>query len=274
MADSVRNAIQQYGAIVESLVHAFLSFAPVAAGVDDAGTERNIQLMQSVSDLVSLRRDKFIQNGATRPDAVRFVIRVLRCFQLWGEMNSKNPQLFALRLELVKVALSSILIRSSAGGRLADTDVFNTDSLCSSEPDFIGSRSGTRLPSLRSLMGPRVSETQLSDFLHMLVPLVYLSSAGENGWRKARWTSWLLAVALESASIAALPGNCDIEKSFRKKRLVVDSVLRQPMFDSLIQRPAGALSRVWNMIPLLRDINYLEYYLQMHTKYFYFSSQQ
>lgn len=272
MADSIRNSIQQYGAIVESLVHAFLSFAPVAAGVNDLETERGIQLMQSISDLVSLRRDRFLQSGASRPDAIRFVVRVIRCFQLWGEMNSKNPRSFAMRLELVKIALSSFILRGAQGGRLPDTEVFQLGETAPiPSPDYIGRRSGTRLPALKSLTTPRMSETQFSDFLHMLVPLVYLTSAGEKGWRRAPWTSWLLAIALESASIAALPQHCQTERAFRKKKLVVDSILRQPMFGTIIERPAGAISRVWNMIPLLRDLNYLEYYLQMHTKYIYFA---
>jgi hypothetical protein len=62
---SLRNAIQQYGAIAETLTHAFLSFAPVAAGPGDIETERIFQLVQSISDLVALRRDKYLQPGAT-----------------------------------------------------------------------------------------------------------------------------------------------------------------------------------------------------------------
>ena len=63
---NLRNAIQQYGAIVESLVHAFLSFAPVAAGPEDAETEQSIQLIQSISDLVALRRDKYLTTSGGR----------------------------------------------------------------------------------------------------------------------------------------------------------------------------------------------------------------
>jgi hypothetical protein len=276
MADSIRNAIQQYGAIVESLVHAFLSFAPVAAGVNDVETEKGIQLMQSISDVVSLRRDKYLQSNASRADAIRFVLRIIRCFQLWAEMNSRTPRAFAMKLELVKVALSSFIIRSRKNGRLSDTEAFEMDTITSPTstiPDYIGSRSGTRLPVLTSLIPPKMSETQLSDFLHMLVPLVYLTASGDKGWRRAPWTAWFLAIALESASIAALPHECQVEKSFRKKKLFMDSVLRQPMFGTLVARPASAVSRVWGMIPLLRDINYLEYYLQMHVKYFYFLQQ-
>ena len=65
---TLRNAIQQYGGIVESLVHAFLSFAPVAAGPENIESERNFQLIQSISDLLALRHDKYLKCGATTTD--------------------------------------------------------------------------------------------------------------------------------------------------------------------------------------------------------------
>ena len=65
---SFRNAVHQYGGLIESLVQAFLSFAPVAAGSDDIESERTFQLIQSVSDLVVLRHDKYLKNGATNID--------------------------------------------------------------------------------------------------------------------------------------------------------------------------------------------------------------
>ena len=64
----IRKAVQQYGAIVETLVHAFLSFAPVTAGTGDVEAETTIQLIQSMSDLVALRRDRYLSGAATGLD--------------------------------------------------------------------------------------------------------------------------------------------------------------------------------------------------------------
>ena len=65
---SVRRAIQQYGGIAETLVHAFLSFAPIAANNEDIETERTFQLIQSVSDAVALRHDKFLTDNSNNYD--------------------------------------------------------------------------------------------------------------------------------------------------------------------------------------------------------------
>lgn len=46
-------------------MHAFLSFAPVAAGPGDSDAEKTFQLIQSFSDLISLREDRYLQHGAT-----------------------------------------------------------------------------------------------------------------------------------------------------------------------------------------------------------------
>ena len=68
----------------------------------------------------------------------------------------------------------------------------------------------------------------------------------------------------------SLPDGSKTEKKVRIRRMFVEALLRQPMFNVILARPGGAISRVWNMVPLLRDFNYLEYYLFMHKKYFYF----
>jgi hypothetical protein len=68
---ALRQAIQQYGAIVEALVHAGLSFAPVAVGIGDIETERTVQLAQSVSDAVALRNDTFLHPGANQFDVCK-----------------------------------------------------------------------------------------------------------------------------------------------------------------------------------------------------------
>ena len=69
----LRNAIQQYGGLIESLVHAFLSFAPVAAGPEDSESEKGFQLIQAVSDLVALRHDKYLKSGAKNIDVWNLV---------------------------------------------------------------------------------------------------------------------------------------------------------------------------------------------------------
>ena len=70
---ALKGFIHQYGAVVESLVHAFLSFAPVAAGTDDTEAEKTIQLIQSISDVVALRHDKFMRSeGSSRSDVRNF----------------------------------------------------------------------------------------------------------------------------------------------------------------------------------------------------------
>ena len=63
-----RDAIQQYGGIAESLMHAYLSFAPVATGPNDPEAEKSYQLIQSVSDLIALRHDKDLNHGASDTD--------------------------------------------------------------------------------------------------------------------------------------------------------------------------------------------------------------
>ena len=266
---SLREVIQQYGGVVEALVHAFLSFAPVAAGPDDIEAEKAFQLIQSVSDAVSLRHDKFALPGATPFDGVRFALRVLRAFQLWGEMRSGTSYRYTLRLEVIRLALSAVILRDENGGRLADTEMYDVEE--SQETEYIGNRSGTKLRSLSHFVGrSRPKGTQFSDFLHALSPIVYLTGSPKGGWTKSTWTSYVLAAILEYASIIALPDNRDMEKKIRTKKLIVDCFLRQPAFNLVLDKPASAVSRVWGMIPLLRDLNYLEYYLQMHKKYFYF----
>jgi len=266
---TLRTIIQEYGGIAEALVHAFLSFAPVAASPEDTETETAIQLIQSVSDAVALRRDKFARPGATEYDGIRFALRVLKAFQLWGEMRSKTPFRYALRLEIIKFALSAAIIRDSNGGRLPETELYDLQE--STETEYIGSRSGTKLKGISKLFGlERPTGTQLSDFLHALGPLIYLTASPRDGWSKSTWTSYVLSAAVEYASILALPEGRDMEKRVRTKKLIVDCILRQPMFNLVLDRPASAVSRVWGMIPLLRDLNYLEYYLHMHKKYFYF----
>jgi hypothetical protein len=70
----LRNAIQQYGGIAESLAHAYLSFAPVASGPGDTETERSFQLIQSISDLIALRNDKYLQQGASDIDVWKIAL--------------------------------------------------------------------------------------------------------------------------------------------------------------------------------------------------------
>jgi|LauGreDrversion4_2_1035121.scaffolds.fasta_scaffold11486_7 hypothetical protein len=266
---SVRDIIQQYGGIAEALVHAFLSFAPVAANPEDTEAESAIQLMQSVSDAVSLRRDRFAEPGASKQDGLRFALRILRAFQLWGEMRSSTPYRFALRLEIIKLSLSAAIIGDIDGGRLPDTEMYDID--LNQQCEYVGSRSGTKLRGMSKLLGfNRPEGTQLSDFLHALAPLVYLTASPREGWTKSTWTSYVLSVCLEYASIMALPEGRHSEKRIRTKKLVVDCFLRQPMFNLILNKPASTVSRAWGMIPLLRDLNYLEYYLHMHKKYFYF----
>ncbi len=184
-------------------------------------------------------------------------------------MRSKTPHQFALRLEMLKVAIALSILRKS-GDRLPDVDIETIPGEAESEV-YVGSRTGTRLRSLSKIMFPdSKANTQLSDFLHAIVPLIYLSASPS--WRKrhTRWLSWILAIAIECASVLALPEGCKEEKRLRIKRLIVESLLRQPMFDLALNPPGQLLSNLWNRIPLLRDLNYLEYYLYGHRKYFYF----
>jgi hypothetical protein len=183
-------------------------------------------------------------------------------------MKSEKPRAYSFRLELIKLSLSMIVVRHS-DERLIDTE---TDSdLEQDQTVYVGSRTGTRLRSISKLfLSSGTTDTQFSDFLHAIVPVVYLAASPKGGWKNATWTSWSLAIILEAASIMALPETRRIEKGTRVRRLIVESLLRQPMFDKTVGRPASGLSSLWNMIPLLRDLNYLEYYLQMHRKYFYF----
>ena len=266
---TLRDIIQEYGGIAETLVHGFLSFAPVAASPEDTETETAIQLIQSISDAVALRRDKFARPGANEYDGIRFALRVLRAFQLWGEMRSRTTYRYALRLEIIRFALSVAILRDSKGGRLPDTELYDIDE--STESEYVGARSGTKLRGLSKLFGmERPTETRLSDFLHALAPLIFLTASPRAGWSKSTWASYVLAAAVEYASILALPDGRDMEKRIRTKKLIVDCVLRQPMFNLILDKPASAISGVWGMIPLLRDLNYLEYYLHMRKKYFYF----
>lgn len=278
---NLRNAVQQYGAIIESLVRAFLSFAPVAASIEDTQTEQTIQFVQSVSDLVALRHDKYMKPGASGTDVclfsssctlyqgIKFLLRVLKCFQLWAEMRSKNPRQLAMRLEGIRLVLAMVVLRES-DARLPDIEF---DSSFGDKSDvYVGSRTGTKLRTLSRLLSPGngMSETQFSDFLHAIVPVVYLAASPEGGWQKPSWTSWVLAFAIESASILALPEGSKVEKKLRFRRLLVESLMRRPAFDVTINRSAQVVSNLWNKIPLLRDFNYLEYYLHMHNKFFYF----
>ena len=181
-------------------------------------------------------------------------------------MRSANPRAFAVRVESLRIVLSIIILKTSRE-RLPDVE-FDDRSAPTSDV-YVGSRTGTRLRSLSKLLTPEsMSETQLSDFLHAIVPLVYLSSSG--GWKRTRWTAWFLAILLESASILALPDANQGEKRARIRRLVVEAIVRQPMFDAVLNRPGQAVSSLWNRIPLLRDFNYLEYVLYMHRNYFYY----
>lgn len=194
------------------------------------------------------------------------MLRVLKCFQLWCEVKSSNPRIFAMRLEVVRLSLSMVLLRLPDSGRLPETEIFEVPT----DAAYVGTRTGTQLKSLSFLRNTDVCDTQFSDILHALGPLMYLVSSGQGGWSKAKWTSWFLAIALEWASIMALPECRGAEKSMRFKKLVVDSLVRQPMFGLVIEKPVAGVSSVWNKIPLLCDFNYLEYYLHMHKKYFYF----
>lgn len=159
-----------------------------------------------------------------------------------------------------------LIIRSSSE-RLPDVSVEYAEDNTTQE--YIGARSGTKLRSLsRLFLQEGQSATQFSDFLHAIVPLVYISASG--GWKKARWTSWILAIFLEVASILSLPDSCKSEKQMRIKRLIAEATVRQPIFDLVLKRPGQAISYFWSKIPLLRDVNYLEYYLGTHLRYFYF----
>lgn len=183
-------------------------------------------------------------------------------------MRSRTPHQFAVRLEMIKLALALTILRNSSD-RLPDVEFDDSDSQTLTTA-YVGSRTGTRLRSLSRIISPESKcDTQLSDFLHAIVPLIYLTSS--SGWRKrTKWTSWFLAIAVEAASIAALPESRSLEKRVRVRRLVIESIVRQPVFDLILNPPALTISNLWNKVPLLRDLNYLEYYLYGHRKYFYF----
>jgi hypothetical protein len=188
-------------------------------------------------------------------------------------MKYHNSYHFSLKLELTRLGISALIFRADDGGRLPDLEHYQVEPTSSWEPAYVGSRTRTRLPSLsKQLVNRRKSDTQFSDFLHAIVPIIYLSSSPKGGWTRATWTSWFLSTALEYASILALPESKGPEKKMRMKKLFIDAILKQPMFDRTLNKPATAISNVWNKIPLLRDLNYLEYYLHMHKKYFYFNS--
>ena len=85
---------------IETISRGILSFAPLAVSESN---ETFLQGIQSLMDLLDLLKDKKLIE-----DRPKFALKLISVFQLFLEMNSNNPKLFVVRLELIKFVLNLI----------------------------------------------------------------------------------------------------------------------------------------------------------------------
>ena len=222
---------------LESIIRGFLYFSPVAANSEN---EAFLQTSQSLLDCIDVIKAN--ATSAVEGDhqaKIRLCLKLLETLQLAIEMSSQRPDSAVLKLEAVKFALRLLAWRR--GERLG----------APASDGYVGSLSGLRLKPL-----PAAAEISLrlflSDFVKCLAPLLYAAA-------RARAPAGALTVyaTLQVLSLSLLQDREEFRD--RARLLVLDLLVRRPVYQLTLRRPLAGLSDMWSKIPLLRELNYLEY---------------
>jgi len=118
---------------------------------------------------------------------------------------------------------------------------------------------------LLSRAPPGAASTNLvvSDFINCLSPLVYAQA------RRRMPPASALAVylTLQLISVSLLQDRDEFRS--RAKQLVLDVMVRRPVYQLTLRRPLAAICELWGKIPVLRELNYLDYTLSVGDRFYY-----
>jgi hypothetical protein len=259
---TVMSLVKRYGELVENGARFSLSWVPLQQGVN-----ASYQLAQSSVDALSVVR---MHADATeeRGFGLRLLYALLRCFQVGAELlirqrvKRKGVVPYALVvLEAVKVAVR-LLLRRAVGSRLCSVRL---------EGAYAGRRTGRRLRSLKCVAerpAPVTPPLPLGEAIGLLRPIIHAGLFDRHDW-----LSWITPVALDGASFFALRQIEDLteqEQSEITARIntLPYAVLRSPFFDVVLTRPTNALATVLNHIPVLNQLNIVDYLLALRPLYF------
>ena len=246
---SARPSILTYLKPIERLLRGLLYLAPLAA---DSDNEVIVQGLQSVSDLLDLLKaqklDDVVNPGIYHLQVLRKVVEV---FQLFAEMRAKQSENkfpgVVVKIEFIKVVLT--LLSWKRGQRLIPDNENSDIGL----PD-IAPRKYKELP----------KRLLISDALRLTAPLMFVLMRKRGDSRGAL----VVYATMQILSIALLEEDHEIKN--RLRTLPLDILLRKPLYDVTLRPPLIGLNSLWNKIPFINSINFLQYYLNLNDKYYYY----
>ena len=228
---------------LESIVRSVLYLAPLATSPDN---EAFLQGVQSCVDLLDLVKSTSFVSASPR-QRLRLAVRVVELFQLLFEMlaSPNNRKSLIVKIELVKFCFRMLAF---------DPRTRNADPTIVADIKIL------------PMSWPGQTNTQLviSDLLRTLAPVMVtvIRSRGDN------LKAFVVYVTLNVVSLALLEDRVEFEA--RKRDLVSDLIWRRPLFDCTIEPPVDAFNRILKKIPIIRDLNYLDYYVSLNKRFFYY----
>ena len=236
--------------MIESVLRGILYVSPIAANTEN---ETFLQLSQSLLDCLDVLKAHLAEAAAGDYKAKsKLCCKVVETLQLAVEMMSNDTSLAVVRIELLKFMLR--LLAWSDGGRIGMTN--NTD--------YIGTLTGLKLKHVPPV-GQVTTQVIVSDFIRCIAPLVFAISRR----RMKPGAALAIYVTLQVVSLSLLQDRDEFKE--RSRLLVVDVLVKRPVFDTTLRRPVALVSDLWERIPLLCELNYLKYVLSSADRFYYYS---
>lgn len=162
--------------------------------------------------------------------------------------------------------------------------------------EFVGSRSGKRLPALGSSESQAKStggieplrptgcklnwQVCLAEAMHHARPFVHLMALMRRGSRS--WLAWSIAILMDFISYHHLRGQVrntsksraerlELAEVSRRRKMVLWAFARSPFFDKYLLYSANRLDSIIRRIPVLNIFNPVEIFLALRHYYFYLS---
>jgi hypothetical protein len=107
-------------------------------------------------------------------------------------------------------------------------------------------------------------KTKLNGFLRLVAPVIYVYFRSKNQNNRG----FVMFLILNLLALSLTEDRLEFEDV--KKDVFNDCLIKKPVFDNTIRKPLEIVSKIWNKIPILRSLNYLDYYITFNDKYYYY----
>lgn len=320
--DAQRLLMEKYGSSIEQILLLLLNFQPVNDEEDDRVGLKG-QALYSLVDLFNLYKGMLLRPAGTVPVVTKdpaqhqmmcrvygssaFVLRAIRSVQALIELHmlrqhgGDHALRLCLRLEVSKLCIKALLFsllpfRFSVDEEALETIPPNEKETggANQSPNFVGSRSGRKLPALRSLGGVASSSSAVGSITHNVTPsspalyaaelLFHLRPVFHIALLRRRgmhsWAAWCFAFLTDRISLHCLEtslrrfeeGSTSSAMEWaevRRRRACLSWCLaRSPCFDKLFKGIAERLNNLIKRIPVINLFNLLDLLLALQPLYF------